>query len=524
MTVSDCAATSSRCVKHELNHRWNAIAEPGCEINQLAFKQFRAGNPSRPVLNCAIPEARARQLTDFTMPPGWSRHHCLASSGLGRFLEGLEHWRYQPHIKPEAQSPQMRKLPSAFSNLSQLPWFNSHSQCTGMRLNARLLRYHHALWNELKPRILRGVHTTLVYVSPQIGYSLTPHIQLQKAFHYFAALSRVCGPAQLFPARYLYPDGQLGTLAEAPCPIFADLLPNTGGVAFPAVEATPDPWGVLAHFCQSDQHYGYPFSRITNPHKDTSLRDDIGGEMLLPDGRRVTARHCESRVLATLDEKLNAELRMDRDSFLRAHCLARGTVTHDGLPFQLPVELQCMVFAVLLTHWQMTLDRAGDLSSYTLQTRHAGIRGFNFYQRVDPYYTNFMRLINDMSRDPDFRTYPLSTHLTHNWLDGDLQISNQASYPEHELGADVMRNFYLQQLDWMAGVINLWNNCAYRTRDPLEDSLNADGLAFHQMRRMLRHESYFFRRPTQSPSPWPDLHPGWIELDRTGQTDRLPRI
>jgi hypothetical protein len=52
------------------------------------------------------------------------------------------------------------------------------------------LRYHHQLWNELRPKTLRGVHTTLVYVTPQLGFSLTPHIRLDKAFNYFAALSR----------------------------------------------------------------------------------------------------------------------------------------------------------------------------------------------------------------------------------------------------------------------------------------------------------------------------------------------
>ena len=90
----------------------------------------------------------------------------------------------------------------------------------------------------------------------------------------------------------------------------------------------------------------------------------------------------------------------------------RGTVTHDGLPFQLPVEMQCMVYAIVLTHWEMTLDKPGDLTSYALRTKHAAIRGFNYYQRVEPYYSNFMRLIEELSRNPDFRTYPLGTHLT----------------------------------------------------------------------------------------------------------------
>jgi hypothetical protein len=72
--------------------------------------------------------------------------------------------------------------------LVRSPWFQSPSQATGIGLNARHLRYHHQLWNELRPKTLRGVHTTLVYVTPQLGFSLTPHIRLDKAFNYFAAL------------------------------------------------------------------------------------------------------------------------------------------------------------------------------------------------------------------------------------------------------------------------------------------------------------------------------------------------
>jgi hypothetical protein len=135
-----------------------------------------------------------------------------------------------------------------------------------------------------------------------------------------------------------------------------------------------------------------------------------------------------------------------------------------------------------------------------------------------------MRLISDLGRDPDFCTYPLATHLTHSWLGGSLQLSNTASPAEHEIGADLMRHYNLQQLDWLAGVTNLWNHCSHRSLQQLDDSINADGRAFHQMRRMLRHESYYYRRPTQRPSPWPDLHRGFIELDRTGSTNCLPRI
>jgi hypothetical protein len=517
------AQMTTSVMDQNFSQRWNAIAEPGHEINQLCFQNLTARGNSRNVLNCAIPIARAHELTRFTLPPGWSAHQCLVASGRGRFPEGLESWRYQPHIKAEAQLPHMRKLPPSYANLSTLPWFQSHSQCRGSKLNARLLRYHHDLWQELKPKTLRGLHTTLVFVTPQIGYSLTPHIQLGRLFWYFSALARACGPAQLFPARYLYPDAHLGSLAQAPCAIFSDLLPTIGGVNFPSLEGTPDPWGVLANYAANDQFYGYPFARITNPLKDTTLYDDRNGAMLLPSGRRVTARHCESQIHATLDESLGRELMLDRTGFIQARCLARGCVTHDGLPFQLPVEMQAMVHAVILTQWEMSLDRLGDLTSYSLKTRHAAIRGFNYFQRVEPYYSNFMRMISELARDPDFAAYPLSTHLTHNWLGGNLQVSNQASSAEYEDGADLMRNYYLQQLDWISGVVNLWNHHSFRSKPDLESELGFDGLAFHQMRRLLKFESYYFRRPTRKASPWPDLHPGWVELDRAGQTQMLPR-
>jgi len=81
----------------------------------------------------------------------------------------------------------------------------------------------------------------------------------------------------------------------------------------------------------------------------------------------------------------------------------------------------------------MTLDRPGDLSSYSLKTRHAAIRGFHYYQRVEPYHSNFMRMIVDLSRNRKFVTYPLATHLTHNWLGGNLQISNQPPPPSTKL-------------------------------------------------------------------------------------------
>ena len=166
----------------QIKKRWDAIVEPDWEENQRVFSRFCAGNgANRNVLNCAVPLARARQLTDFQMPAGWSLDKCLVTSGLGGFVPGLEDWRYTPHIRPEAQLPQMVELPKEHADLTRSPWFQSPSQLAGMGLNARHLRYHYQLWNDLKPRALRGLHTTLVLVSPQLGYSLTPHIQLQRA-------------------------------------------------------------------------------------------------------------------------------------------------------------------------------------------------------------------------------------------------------------------------------------------------------------------------------------------------------
>src|ERR1035437_9606277 len=65
----------------------------------------------------------------------------------------------------------------------------------------------------------------------------------------------------------------------------------------------------------------------------------------------------------------------------RHRLIDRGVVTHDGLPFNLPVEMQTAVFAVILSAWELEMDKPGDLTSYTLKTQHSAIRGYNFYQR-----------------------------------------------------------------------------------------------------------------------------------------------
>ena len=57
----------------QLMERWDAIVEPDWEVNESAFRRFHAGvGAKRNVLNCAVPLARARQLTDFQMPANWS--------------------------------------------------------------------------------------------------------------------------------------------------------------------------------------------------------------------------------------------------------------------------------------------------------------------------------------------------------------------------------------------------------------------------------------------------------------------
>jgi hypothetical protein len=135
----------------------------------------------------------------------------------------------------------MVPLPAEHASLLHVPWLQSPSQATWLGINARHLRYHHQLWQDLKPKTLQGVNTTLIVGLPQIGFALAPHIQLEKVFLFLGSLARGLGPVQLFPARYIYPDAQLGGLADVPAPIFADILPATGGFAYPCVDCEPDP-------------------------------------------------------------------------------------------------------------------------------------------------------------------------------------------------------------------------------------------------------------------------------------------
>ena len=54
--------------------------------------------------------------------------------------------------------------------------------------------------------------------------------------------------------------------------------------------------------------------------------------------------------------------------------------------------------------------------------------------------------------------------------------------------------------------------------------LSLDGLAFHQMNRLLRFDSHLFQRPLKRASFWPDTHPSWMELDQKCLTESLPKL
>jgi hypothetical protein len=431
--------------------------------------------------------------------------------------------------------PFLRTIPEKHKYFSPLPWFQCASPAKWLGINARHIRYNYDLWQQFQPKVLRGVHTTLVLGMPQIGYALTPHIQLEKNFLYFGSLARGLCATQLFPARYLFPEVNLGELADAPAPIFADLLPSTCGYAWPCVEREPNPWRVLTRYDSTDRFYGYPF-QLSDAHKDTLLQGSDPGAMLLSNGVKVHARHSESLAYATLDPHLHRDLKLNADEFEAKNGLLRGTVTHDGLPFQLPVQMQCMVLAVIVSQWEMELDRPGDLTSYSLRTRHAAIRGFNFYQRVEPYYSNFMRLISEIGNHPDFAAYPLTSHLTDSWLSGNLRVSNQLSASEHELGPEFLRSLYRQQLDWQLGVTNLMNWLKFRTRrcgdalhslsgEQIERQFGSQSLVFHQLQKhFLRFDSHLFPRPVRPMSLWPNHHPGWTQLDQHLGDVTLPKL
>jgi len=510
----------------QMQERWATLAESGWAGTQWAFEDFeKSAGGRRNVLNCAIPTAQAYKLTDFAFPPGWSLHKCLvAGIGFGTEIpDGLEEWNYVPKIHAVPQLPQLRELPAEHALLVRSPWLQSPSQALGLGINARHLRYHHHLWQDLRPRTLRGVFTSLVYVTPQLSLSLAPHIDLRRVFMVYAALARASGPCQLFPASYLYPDARLGGLESTPAAMFADILPSLGS-GIPVIDGASNRWGTAIRLDGPDCHYGIPLSRVANHLEDETLTNAIQGSMNLPDGQPVRARHSESYVYATLDPRLKAALKMDRDAYAYTYCLDRGVITHDGLPYFLPVEMQASVFALILTSWELEMDRPGDLTSYSLRTRHAAIRGHNFYQRQEPYFSNFMRLVDDLGKEPNFVSYPLASYLTHPWLGGNLRLVNQRSEGEMTLMIPLlMRSYYLQQLDWAMGVFNLCNTVEFRKRGDIEGALMGDGLAMHQMRVQWRQDVHLFHRPTKRASFWPNIHPDWLGFDQRGEVGDLPR-
>ena len=221
------------------------------------------------------------------MPAGLTAGDCITTSVTGNFPDSLRDWKYQPKFCSEPQLPQLAPLPPEAATLQDLPWFESPSQSTGRGINARHVRYHHSLWQELKPKVLQGVHTTLVLALPQIGFALAPHIQLEKVFLFLGSLARGLGPVQLFPARYLYPDAHLGGLANLPAPSSRTFCPPRAGLPTPAWTANPTPGAVLARFGNGDRYYGYPFRAAGDSMQDFTLHDHEDRAMLLPSGRRV---------------------------------------------------------------------------------------------------------------------------------------------------------------------------------------------------------------------------------------------
>jgi hypothetical protein len=197
--------------------------------------------------------------------------------------------------------------------------------------------------------------------------------------------------------------------------------------------------------------------------------------------------------------------------------------------------MQTHVHAIIFGSWRMELDGAGDLTSYSLRTQHAAIRGYNFYQRQEPYYGSFMRLVDEVTHQPDFCLYPLSSHLTDSWLGGNLCLADQQTPSERWLSPHLMRCLYRQQLDWQTGVVNLMNHMSFRTEltrgkrvslngHEIESQLGTEGLAFHQLQNLLRFDSHLLSRPTRPASPWPDYHQGWLQMDQQGCDVTLPRL
>jgi len=182
--------------------------------------------------------------------------------------------------------------------------------------------------------VLQGVHTTLVLALPRLG-SPRAHIQLEKVFLFLGSLPGP-GPAQLFPARYLYPDAHW-RLANLRPPSSRTSCPPRR-VAYPAWTANPTP-GACWPASATGSLLRIPFRAAGDSMQDFTLHDQENRAMLLPSGRRsspVTAR----LALTPPWTRPATGVGLDRDGFEDATCLLRGAVTHDGLPFQLPVAMQ----------------------------------------------------------------------------------------------------------------------------------------------------------------------------------------
>lgn len=104
--------------------RWAAISEPGSEPTIQAAADFvRKHGNRRTVLNCAIPLARAKELTDIEFPAATTAHDCLVASGSGRFPQELNDWKYEMKIRPATQLPHLATLLPEYKSLKGLHHF-----------------------------------------------------------------------------------------------------------------------------------------------------------------------------------------------------------------------------------------------------------------------------------------------------------------------------------------------------------------------------------------------------------------
>ena len=290
------------------------------------------------------------------------------------------------------------------------------------------------------------------------------------------------------------------------------------------IDCTPDPWGVITQFDMTDQLWVSVLpkqrTRSTTSRSLTSNRGDASAQRPTGPGQEVGSPTC----YATLDAKLREELMCNRDFFEQIRCLARGTITHDGLPFQLPVEIQSMVYAVILAPLGDEPGQAGRLEPATRSRPAPAIRGFNYCQRVEPYfYGDFMRMIQELSKNPDFKTYPLSTHLTNGWLGWQPRGYPINHRPLRRRSAPTScATTTSNERSCRMGRSFSTSGTRLFSRQGQPGSAGSDGLRLHQMHRMLPLtllSTAVKARVAVAQSAW-----RWIELDRTCQANSLPRI